>query len=91
VRVIDARALAFAGFRRPARKRRPGEWRQDEPQRAASHVQFRYTTVFQETYMSLEIRLKYMDETGVDIHALSLTSPMVYCAAGIRLEACAGL
>ena len=39
-----------------------------------------YTTVFQETYMSLEIRLKYMDETGVDIHALSLTSPMVYWA-----------
>ena len=30
--------------------------------------------------MSLEIRLKYMDETGVDIHALSLTSPMVYWA-----------
>jgi aminocarboxymuconate-semialdehyde decarboxylase len=39
-----------------------------------------YTTVFQETYMDLGIRLKYMDSTGVDVHALSLTSPMVYWA-----------
>src|SRR4030081_3629736 len=37
-----------------------------------------YTTVFQETYMDLGTRLRYMDSTGVDIHALSLTSPMVY-------------
>lgn len=47
-----------------------------------------YTTVFQETYMSLETRLKYMDSTGVDVHALSLTSPMVYWAPpafGLRL------
>ncbi len=39
-----------------------------------------YTTVFQQQYMDLGMRLKYMDETGVDIHALSLTSPMVYWA-----------
>jgi aminocarboxymuconate-semialdehyde decarboxylase len=39
-----------------------------------------YTTVFQDTYMNLETRLKYMDATGVDVHALSLTSPMVYWA-----------
>ena len=36
-----------------------------------------YTTVFQDQYMNLETRLRYMDETGVDVHALSLTSPMV--------------
>jgi aminocarboxymuconate-semialdehyde decarboxylase len=39
-----------------------------------------YTTVFQEAYMDPAIRLKYMDSTGVDIHVLSLTSPMVYWA-----------
>jgi aminocarboxymuconate-semialdehyde decarboxylase len=39
-----------------------------------------YTTVFQETYMDLGIRLQAMDAAGVDIHALSLTSPMVYWA-----------
>ncbi len=47
-----------------------------------------YTTVFQQTYMDLGIRLRAMDETGVDIHALSLTSPMVYWAPpafGLRL------
>ena len=47
-----------------------------------------YTTVFQETYMDLGIRLKVMDAMGVDIHALSLTSPMVYWAPpafGLRL------
>jgi aminocarboxymuconate-semialdehyde decarboxylase len=35
---------------------------------------------FQPQYISLETRLKAMDETGVDVHALSLTSPMVYWA-----------
>src|SRR3954466_7227342 len=39
-----------------------------------------YTTVFQEAYMDPALRLKYMDATGVDIHVLSLTSPMVYWA-----------
>src|SRR6478672_2282341 len=39
-----------------------------------------YTTVFQATYMDLGIRLKEMDASGVDIHVLSLTSPMVYWA-----------
>ena len=36
-----------------------------------------YTTVFQQTYIDLGIRLKEMDASGVDVHALSLTSPMV--------------
>ena len=46
-------------------------------------------TVFQEQYMSLEVRLKAMDATGVDIHALSETSPMVYWAPpafGLKLS-----
>ncbi len=46
-------------------------------------------TVFQEQYMSLEIRLKAMDATGVDMHALSETSPMVYWAPpafGLKLS-----
>ena len=34
-------------------------------------------TVFQPHYMDLATRLTAMDETGVDMHALSLTSPMV--------------
>jgi aminocarboxymuconate-semialdehyde decarboxylase len=34
-------------------------------------------SVFQPHYMDLETRLKAMDATGVDMHALSLTSPMV--------------
>lgn len=45
-------------------------------------------TVFQEQYISLETRLKAMDATGVDIHALSETSPMVYWASpafGLKL------
>jgi aminocarboxymuconate-semialdehyde decarboxylase len=45
--------------------------------------------VFQETYMDLGIRLKAMDDAGVDIHALSLTSPMVYWAPpafGLKLS-----
>ena len=46
-------------------------------------------TVFQEQYMSLEVRLKAMDATGVDVHALSETSPMVYWATpafGLKLS-----
>lgn len=46
-------------------------------------------TVFQEQYISLEVRLKAMDATGVDIHALSETSPMVYwapAAFGLKLS-----
>jgi aminocarboxymuconate-semialdehyde decarboxylase len=46
-------------------------------------------TVFQEQYMSLEMRLKAMDAAGVDVHALSETSPMVYWASpafGLRLS-----
>lgn len=46
-------------------------------------------SVFQETYMDLEIRLKAMDAAGVDVHALSLTSPMVYWAPpafGLKLS-----
>ena len=44
--------------------------------------------VFQEHYIDLNTRLKAMDAAGVDIHALSLTSPMVYWAPpafGLRL------
>jgi aminocarboxymuconate-semialdehyde decarboxylase len=37
-------------------------------------------SVFQPQYMDLDMRLERMDEAGVDIHALSLTSPMVYWA-----------
>jgi len=46
-------------------------------------------TVFQPQYIDLGTRLKAMDETGVDIHALSLTSPMVYWAPpafGLKLS-----
>ncbi len=46
-------------------------------------------SVFQETYMDLGIRLKAMDDTGVDVHALSLTTPMVYWAPpafGLKLS-----
>lgn len=46
-------------------------------------------TVFQEQYISLETRLKAMDATGVDMHALSETSPMVYWAPpafGLKLS-----
>jgi aminocarboxymuconate-semialdehyde decarboxylase len=39
-----------------------------------------YRQVFQEQYIDLPMRLKMMDDARVDIHALSLTSPMVYWA-----------
>jgi aminocarboxymuconate-semialdehyde decarboxylase len=45
--------------------------------------------VFQEQYIDLSTRLKAMDAAGVDIHALSLTSPMVYWAPpafGLKLS-----
>jgi aminocarboxymuconate-semialdehyde decarboxylase len=45
-------------------------------------------TVFQPTYIDLPTRLKYMDEQRVDVHALSLTSPMVHWAPtafGVKL------
>lgn len=35
---------------------------------------------FQATYIELGLRLKMMDDARVDVHALSLTSPMVYWA-----------
>jgi len=37
-------------------------------------------SVFQPHYIDLGTRLARMDEQGVDVHALSLTSPMVYWA-----------
>src|SRR3954467_9599773 len=37
-------------------------------------------SVFAPQYMDLSIRLKHMDEQVIDVHALSLTSPMVYWA-----------
>ena len=39
-----------------------------------------YGQPFQEHYIDLPTRLKMMDDARVDIHALSLTSPMVYWA-----------
>jgi aminocarboxymuconate-semialdehyde decarboxylase len=45
-------------------------------------------TVFQPQYIDLPTRLRHMDEQGVDLHALSLTSPMVYWAPpalGVKL------
>ena len=47
------------------------------------------SSMFQPHYISLETRLKAMDATGVDMHALSLTSPMVYWAPpafGLKLS-----
>lgn len=44
---------------------------------------------FQATYIELGLRLKMMDDARVDIHALSLTSPMVYWAPpefGLKLS-----
>lgn len=46
-------------------------------------------SVFQRQYIDLGTRLKAMDAAGVNIHALSLTSPMVYWAPpafGLRLS-----
>lgn len=46
-------------------------------------------SVFQPQYIDLATRLEAMDETGVDMHALSLTSPMVYWAPpafGLKLS-----
>ena len=37
-------------------------------------------SVFQPRYMDLESRIREMNQIGVDIHVLSLTSPMVYWA-----------
>ena len=39
-----------------------------------------YRHVFQEHYIDLPTRLKMMDDARVDVHVLSLTSPMVYWA-----------
>src|ERR1035437_10295448 len=44
---------------------------------------------FQATYIELGLRLKMMDAARVDMHALSLTSPMVYWAPpefGLKLS-----
>jgi aminocarboxymuconate-semialdehyde decarboxylase len=45
--------------------------------------------VFRPSYVELAIRLRLMDEARVDMHALSLTSPMVYWAPpefGLKLS-----
>ena len=47
------------------------------------------TRIFLPTYVDLGIRLKAMDQTGVDVHALSMTNPMVYWAPpafGLKLS-----
>ena len=36
---------------------------------------------FDERFVDLESRIRRMDQTGVDVHALSLTTPMVYWAS----------
>lgn len=46
---------------------------------------------FAPAFIDLDLRLKAMDDTGVDVHALSLTSPMVYWAPpafGLALSQC---
>jgi aminocarboxymuconate-semialdehyde decarboxylase len=51
----------------------------------------RLTNAFDEEFVSLELRLAGMDRQGVDVHALSLTTPMVYWAApqfGLALSQC---
>jgi aminocarboxymuconate-semialdehyde decarboxylase len=40
----------------------------------------KFATVFTPDFVDLSERIKAMDKQGVDIHALSLTSPMVYWA-----------
>ena len=47
------------------------------------------TSFFTAPYIDIGIRLQRMDEQGVDVHALSLTSPMVYWAPpafGLKLS-----
>jgi aminocarboxymuconate-semialdehyde decarboxylase len=43
----------------------------------AEHI----TNAFDERFVGLESRLRKMDEIGIDVHALSLTTPMVYWAS----------
>jgi len=48
-----------------------------------------YKATFQDTYIDLTTRLKLMDDARVDVHALSLTQPMVYWAPpefGLKLS-----
>ena len=47
-----------------------------------------YKHTFRHQYIDLPVRLKMMDDARVDIHALSLTSPMIYWASpqfGLKL------
>ena len=41
----------------------------------------RLTNAFTEEFVDLDRRLAAMDRAGVDVHALSLTTPMVYWAS----------
>lgn len=47
-----------------------------------SFVTEKMMQVFSPAMMELDLRLAAMDKAGVDVHALSLTSPMVYWAPG---------
>ena len=52
--------------------------------RSASGYTFtggKLANAFTEEFVSLELRLEGMDRQGVDVHALSLTTPMVYWAS----------
>src|SRR6185295_16155984 len=40
------------------------------------------TSVFSRAFVDIDLRLAAMDKQGVDVHALSLTTPMVYFAPG---------
>src|SRR5256714_15616163 len=40
------------------------------------------TNVFDERFVVVDERVKAMDERKIDVHALSLTTPMVYWASG---------
>jgi aminocarboxymuconate-semialdehyde decarboxylase len=72
----------------------PAEWlkliEKDGPKegaslkRSGSGYQIKTATLanaFDERFVGLEARLEKMDETGINVHALSLTTPMVYWAS----------
>lgn len=63
-------------------------------ERAGDHYTIRterITNSFDHRFVGLDSRLKDMDRTGVQVHALSLTTPMVYFASpgfGLALAQC---
>ena len=51
------------------------------PTRATRSAPSGLTNAFTEEFVDLDRRLAAMDRAGVDVHALSLTTPMVYWAS----------